>query len=139
MKSLTTLVFMIVSCLCLVGAEKSFDTARYFAFPRAVIAIETADIKTIADCSGCFSQPTANQPEPKFSGGHKFTNGTLSGTVVTWELVRKTSHGDVYLIVVTQPDKSESVTPIVFTGKALSIITTSNLTVRILPDHPEKE
>jgi hypothetical protein len=133
MKGIIILVIAAISCSCNAGKDKPLDTDSYFAYPRAVILIASGDEKAIADCSGCYSRPTPQQPEPYFSSGQEFENG-LS---VTWEFVRKTEYGDVYLIVVDRPNKPESVTPVLFNGKAQMIVSTKDLTVQILPAHPK--
>lgn len=135
MKRIIILTLAVVGCICIAGTnEQPNKLESYFAFPRAVISMNGPDEQVISDCSSCIIR-SHSQPEPRFSDGHKFKDGTWA----KWELVRKTEYGDVYLIVVERPSITVTVTPVLFGGKTQTVFLTTNLTINILPEHPKRK
>ena len=104
------------------------NTDSYFAYPRATLVAESNGGKVSVELSRNFIHPSAYQPAPRFCGGHYLPGGTL----VEWQLVRKTEHGDVYLITTQRPGAESVVTPVLFAGAAKTLVATNDLTVRIL-------
>ena len=127
-----------LSYSCMAGSNKPGDMDSYFNFPRATIIMESGKTKSVVECSAnhTFPIPPGPNPEPYFGSGMVFANET--GIEAYWEFVRKTDYGDVYLIIVDRPNKPEAVTPVLFAGKAQTIISTNDLTIQMLPARPDK-
>jgi len=106
---------------------------RFFVYPRATLVAKSGSGSVVAELSRNYSQPTKEQSEPHFSSSHEFQNGASVG----WELVRRTEHGDVYLIITQRPHAKEVVTPVLFSGRKLIVLSADDLTVEIFPEPPK--
>jgi hypothetical protein len=133
MKLLVTTAALGLALLRSAGAD--IDTDHYFVFPRATLVAESGKGKVTSELSRNFAHPTPQQPEPKFSSGHEFQNGIA----VNWQFLRKTEHGDVYLVVMKRPGSKSRPVPVLFTGSEQTVFATNDLTVRILPQPPSKK
>ncbi|HWF19003.1 MAG TPA: hypothetical protein VG754_07025 [Verrucomicrobiae bacterium] len=135
MKRAIGFLFVITACLFIAWAEKPLNPDSYFAYPRAAIVIESGKTKSEAECSKTYSVPTKQDMEPHFRSGTEFEGGIS----VDWEFVRQTEFGDVYLIAIDRPGKPQNVVPVLFKGKAQTIISTNDLSVMILPEYHKKK
>ena len=113
----------------------SAETDHYFVYPRATLVAKSGRDSLVSELSRNYSQPTKAQPEPHFSSGGEFQNGASVG----WELVRRTEHGDVYLIFTQLPHAKPVVTPVLFCGRKLIVSSADDLTVEIWPERPKDE
>ncbi len=127
--------FISLAVLVLAASSPADSAGDRFAFPSAVVVMQWMGEKVIDDCSGCTGVRTksgSRNPETVFGSGHK----CLRGPAVSWEFAGSTSKGDIYLIVVERADKPERVTPVLFVGKPLTVISDAGLTLSLLPSRP---
>ena len=114
--------------------RRTADLSACFMYPHATLVAESGSTKTTIPIAGNTS-PRTEEPSAKwYAGGHKFDTGAL----VSWELVGKTLHGDVYLIGIQRPGLKEEITPVLFKGFPQDLAQFSDLHVAILPEHPQE-
>jgi len=119
--------------LCGFGCAKRPDSD--FMYPQATLVVESGSSKEILSIARYSFIPSNGSSCVQHAGGISFD----TGAAVTWELVGKTDHGDVYLFMLQRPGMKEEVTPILFKGVAQELAQFADLRVELLSKLPAGE
>jgi len=134
MKTIIILAFIVCPILCRGATNGPPSTDHYFAHPGARIIAKWKRGECTAELTQTRNAHALDpkHPESAFRGGCGHDDDGIF-----WEFVHKTEHGDVYLIKRGRPVREQTITPILFRGKELTVIATEDLTVQILPAAPK--
>ena len=134
MKTIIILAFLVCQTLSRGATNATRSTDHYFAHPGARIVVKWKNNECTAELTHTRNAHALDpkHPESTFRGGCGHDDDG-----VFWEFVRKTEHGDVYLIKRGRPVREQVITPILFRGKEQTVIATADLTVQILPAAPK--
>ena len=119
--------------LCGFGCAKRPDSD--FMYPQATLVVESGSSKETLSIARYSFIPSNGSSCVRHAGGISFD----TGAAVTWELVGKTDHGDVYLFMLQRPGMKgmkEEVAPILFKGVAQELAQFADLRVELLPKLP---
>ena len=108
------------------------DLSRHFTYPQATLVVESGSTKETIPIVRYSFTPNNDSSSGRCAGGIAFD----TGAAVTWELVGKTSDGDVYLYRIQRPGMKGEVTPILFKGVAQELAQFADLRVELLPKRP---
>jgi hypothetical protein len=109
---------------------------RHFMYPDATLIVESGSTKKTIPMVETSFRTRNDSSCVRYAGGYTFD----MGPVVRWELVGKTSYGDVYLVEIQRRGmKKEEVTPVLFKGVAQELAQFADWRVEILPERPREQ